>query len=144
MDSMRTITNEMFLELFAKRLFFDLIAEDLGLSDPKDVYAEFKRLLGLSAAGVGPAVLPVGGIPPAADRAFSMVAEELRRSIDLHGDWSDYSTDRMMDVIIRELMVEAGEAEKVGDLRGEHGMVRELAQVAGCCVKAITVLGGRV
>jgi hypothetical protein len=50
----------------------------------------------------------------------------------------------MMGVIIRELMVEAGEAEKVGDIHGKHGMIRELAQVAGCCVKAIAVLGGRV
>lgn len=74
---------------------------------------------------------------------FRLVVKEYQRSVLLHGDWSDYSTDRMMGVIIHELMVEAGEAEKRGDITGEHGLVNELVQVASCCMKAAMVLSVR-
>lgn len=75
--------------------------------------------------------------------ALSLVLNEHADSIAKHGSWHDYTIDQMMAVIINELMVEAGGAEAVGDLHGEHGVIRELAQVAACCVKAIMVLSGR-
>lgn len=144
MTPLRTVTEEVFLDMFVKRMYFELIQEELPLFTPKEVLAEVIRLKGLSAAGVGPAVLPVGALPPGADRAFSLVADELRRSIELHGDWSGYSLDQMLSVIAAE-WIEVGEAEARGDLHGEHGLVRELAQVASSSVKTmISALGGRV
>lgn len=74
---------------------------------------------------------------------LALVLDEHARSVHLHGTWSDYSIEQMMSVIINELMVEAGGAEAKGDLHGEHGVIRELAQVAACCIKAIMVLSGR-
>lgn len=71
---------------------------------------------------------------------LDMILAEHSRSVELHGDWSDYTVDQMMAVIINELMVEAGGAEQRGDIHGEHGVVRELSQVANCCIKAIMVL----
>jgi len=75
--------------------------------------------------------------------ALDMILEEREASIVKYGDWHDYTLEQMMPVIIHELMVEAGGAEAVGDLHGEHGVVRELAQVASCCIKAIMVLSER-
>lgn len=75
--------------------------------------------------------------------ALNMVLKERQRSIQLHGLWRDYSLEQMMSVIINELMVEAGAAESVGDIHGEHGVIRELSQVAACCIKAIMVLSDR-
>lgn len=75
--------------------------------------------------------------------AMDMVMAEYRRSVEMHGSWWDYSTEQMLSVIINELMVEAGDAEKIGDIHGEHGMIRELAQVAATSIKAMMVLSGR-
>ncbi|MDD2367035.1 MAG: hypothetical protein PHN84_12805 [Desulfuromonadaceae bacterium] len=75
--------------------------------------------------------------------AFDDIIREYNRSVDLHGDWSDYTTEQMMAVIVNELMVEAGDAELRGDLHGPHGVICELSQVAVCCIKAIIVLSGR-
>lgn len=72
---------------------------------------------------------------------FDMVTAEYHRSVELHGTWFDYTPDQMMAVIINELMLEAGSAEARGDIHGEHGMIRELVQVASCCMKAVMVLG---
>lgn len=143
MMPLRSVPEDVFIDMFIKRLYFDLIAEELKLSAPKEILAEVRRLNSLSAAGVVPAVLPVGGPPPVADRAFSLVSDELQRSIVRHGDWSNYSVDQMLSVIAAE-WIEVGEAEARDDLLGEHGMLSELAQVAACCVKALWVLGGRV
>lgn len=74
---------------------------------------------------------------------FDMVTTEYQRSVKLHGIWWDYTPDQMMAVIINELMLEAGSAEARGDIHGEHGMIRELVQVASCCMKAVMVLSGR-
>lgn len=71
------------------------------------------------------------------------VLKEFDRGVSIHGDWSEYTTDQMLAQIIHELMVEAGEAEKVGDITGEHGMIRELIQVAACSIKAAMVLSKR-
>lgn len=75
--------------------------------------------------------------------AMDMVLTEHSRSVQLHGDWRDYSTEQMMAQIIHELMIEAGDAESRGDVHGDHGVVRELAQVSACCIKAIMVLSDR-
>ena len=75
--------------------------------------------------------------------ALDMVLTEHARSVQLHGDWQNYNVDQMMAEIINELMMEAGEAAGRLDLHGEHGMVRELSQVAACCIKAMMVLSGR-
>jgi hypothetical protein len=75
--------------------------------------------------------------------ALRMVMEEYMRGIAKHGDWSNYSEEQMMSAIINELMVEAGDAEQRGDIHGPHGMIRELAQVAACSIKAMVVLSGR-
>jgi hypothetical protein len=74
---------------------------------------------------------------------LDMVLKERQRSIELHGTWYDYTTDQMMAVITHELMMEAGEAAVIGNIHGEHGVIRELTQVASCCIKAIMVLSGR-
>lgn len=71
---------------------------------------------------------------------FVMITKEHQRSVELHGTWWDYTPDQMMSVIINELMMEAGAAEARGDIHGEHGMIRELIQVAVCCIKAVMVL----
>lgn len=75
--------------------------------------------------------------------AMDLVLTEHARSVQLHGDWKDYSVDQMMSVTINELMMEAGDAAGRGDLHGEHGIIRELAQTASCCIKAIMVLSDR-
>lgn len=41
---MRTVTEEQFLEVFAKSIFFDLIADELRLKDPKEVFEEVRRI----------------------------------------------------------------------------------------------------
>lgn len=144
MMAVRSVPEDVYLDMFLKRLYFDHLLEEFQITDPKELVSEIRRLKALSAAGVGPAVLPVGVLPPGADRAFSLVADELRRSIDLHGDWSGYSLDQMLSVIAAE-WIEVGEAEARGDLHGEHGLVRELAQVASSSIKTmISALGGRV
>jgi len=75
--------------------------------------------------------------------ALDLILAEHARSVQKHGTWSDYSLEQMMAVIINELMVEAGEAEARDDLHGAHGVIRELAQVSACCIKAIMVLSNR-
>ncbi len=75
--------------------------------------------------------------------ALDMVLTEHHLSVQKHGPWHDYSVDQMMSVIINELMVEAGGAEAAGDICGPHGVIRELAQVSACCLKAIMVLSDR-
>lgn len=75
--------------------------------------------------------------------AIGMVLTEHARGVQLHGTWHDYSVEQMMAAIINELAVEACDAESVGDIHGEHGVIRELTQVAACCLKAIVVLMGR-
>lgn len=42
---MRTVSNDQFMEMFAKRLYFDLIADAVGLEDPWAIFAEVKRLV---------------------------------------------------------------------------------------------------
>lgn len=74
---------------------------------------------------------------------FDMVTAEYHRSVELHGDWYDYTPDQMMAVIINELVMEAGDAEARGDILGEHGMIRELVQTAVCCIKGALVLSVR-
>lgn len=75
--------------------------------------------------------------------AIDMVLSEHARSVALYGHWNDYTTEQMMSVIIHELMHEAGDAEQRGDIDGEHGVIRELSQVASCCIKAMIVLSDR-
>ncbi|MHB1051372.1 MAG: hypothetical protein ACYC09_14935 [Bacteroidota bacterium] len=75
--------------------------------------------------------------------ALDMILAEHARSVHLHGDWQNYTVDQMMAEIINKLMMEAGEAAGRLDLHGEHGMVRELSQVAACCIKAMMVLSDR-
>jgi len=75
--------------------------------------------------------------------AIDKVLDELVRSIELHGTWEDYSVSQMMSVIINELVVEAGNAECAGDIDGDHGVIRELLQVAACSIKAAMVLSSR-
>jgi len=75
---------------------------------------------------------------------LDLILEEHAKSVEKHGDWSDYTTEQMMSHTINELMVEAGDAERAGDLHGEHGVVRELAHTAVCCIKSIMVLSSRV
>lgn len=75
--------------------------------------------------------------------ALAVVLNEHAKSIKIYGDWADYTTDQMMAVIIDELMCEAVDAWHVNDLHGDHGMIRELAQVAATSIKAIQVLSGR-
>ena len=75
--------------------------------------------------------------------ALEAILTEHHHSVAKHGTWSDYSVDQMMAVIINELMVEAGGAESQGDIHGEHGVIRELTQVAVCCIKAMMVLSNR-
>lgn len=75
--------------------------------------------------------------------AVDMVFNEYAASVEKHGTWADYSLEQMMAVIIQELLMEAGDAESRGDLHGEHGVIRELAQVSACCIKAIMELSGR-
>ena len=75
--------------------------------------------------------------------ALDQVVSEFRRSVMLHGNWIDYTTEQMMAVIIHELMIEAGDAENRGDITGEHGVIRELFQVASCSIKAAMVLAAR-
>jgi hypothetical protein len=76
-------------------------------------------------------------------RAAEIVFNEYANSVERHGTWADYTIEQMMSVIIHELMVEAGGAEQIGDIHGDHGVIRELAQVAACCMKAIMVLVDR-
>lgn len=73
----------------------------------------------------------------------NIVLEEHVRSVQLHGTWHDYSVEQMMATIINELMVEAADAVTRDDIVGEHGVIRELSQVAACCMKAIMVLSDR-
>ena len=72
-----------------------------------------------------------------------LVAAEYARGVALYGDWSDYTLDQMMAVIINELMIEAAGAAAVGDMHGEHGVICELTQVSACCNKAVLVLLSR-
>lgn len=69
------------------------------------------------------------------------VMQALAESVDKHGDWSEYTIDQMMEVILDEIL-EVGEAEARADLLGDHGMIRELRQVAACCIKMSIRLGG--
>lgn len=71
---------------------------------------------------------------------LELVRAEYIRSVNDHGDWSDYTLDQMMAVIINELMVEAGGAEERGDILGEHGVIRELLQVSATSMKGAMVL----
>jgi hypothetical protein len=73
---------------------------------------------------------------------LNLILKERQRSIQLHGTWEDYTLPQMMSEIINELIIEAGNAECAGDIHGEHGVIRELTQVASCCIKAIMVLSG--
>lgn len=75
--------------------------------------------------------------------ALDMILKERQRSIQLHGTWEDYSIEQMTAVIVNELMVEAVGAVERGDIHGEHGVIRELAQVAACCIKEMMVLSQR-
>jgi hypothetical protein len=74
--------------------------------------------------------------------AVSLVLDELSHSIRKHGDWSDYTINQMMSVIIEELLIEAGNAETLRDIHGDHGMIKELAQVAATSIKAMIQLSG--
>ena len=62
------------------------------------------------------------------------VMSEVFRSIDIHGDWSDYSDDQMTDAITGEMM-EIDMALQARDVDGDHGMVREAVQAAACLIK---------
>lgn len=75
-NGMRTVPEALFMEFFCKRLYLDLIANELDLcgADPKTVFEEFKRLKAF-AVDLGFAVLPVGITPPDPDRAFSGVSD---------------------------------------------------------------------
>jgi len=75
--------------------------------------------------------------------ALAMILKERQRSIQLHGNWDDYSIEQMTAVIVNELMVEAVGAVERGDIHGEHGVIRELSQVAACCIKEMMVLSQR-
>lgn len=76
------------------------------------------------------------------NRILHKVRAELERSIELHGDWSDYSPFRMIDVIHTELK-EADNAAFEGDYYGKHGVYNELSQVAATAIKGMLVLRNR-
>lgn len=44
----RTIPESMFIDLFVKRIYFDMLAEVLRIESPASVLAEVKRLKGLA------------------------------------------------------------------------------------------------
>lgn len=75
--------------------------------------------------------------------ALDLILAEHSHSVQKHGTWEDYTVDQMMAEIINELMMEAGDAVGKNDIHGEHGVIRELSQVAACCIKAVMVLSGR-
>lgn len=62
------------------------------------------------------------------------VLRETFRSIDKHGDWSDYSEDEMAQAITGELL-EIDQALLAEDILGDHGTVRESIQAAACLIK---------
>ena len=67
------------------------------------------------------------------------IMQEMDASTIKHGDWSEYTTRRMLDVLIDE-MQELTLAVAMNDVHGEHGMVKEAIQVAACAVKMIVQL----
>ena len=62
------------------------------------------------------------------------VDAELQRSVGKYGDWSDYSVDEMIAAVLGELH-EVDVAIEAGDVAGDHGMVIEAIQAAGCLIK---------
>lgn len=77
------------------------------------------------------------------NRIIAKVRTELDRSIELHGDWHDYTPGRMLDVIHNELL-EAEVALQQEDIFGtEHSFYNELSQVAATAIKGMLVLRQR-
>jgi hypothetical protein len=74
---------------------------------------------------------------------LAAVLTEYNLSVEKHGDWQDYTLDQIMGVIQTEFMMEAAAAYNRGDLHGDHGVIRELSQVAACCIKTIVAVSGR-
>ena len=59
---------------------------------------------------------------------------ELKRSIEKHGNWDDYTLKQMWEKINDERQ-EVLDAEELEDYYGDHGVTIELLQMAVTCVK---------
>lgn len=76
------------------------------------------------------------------DHVLTKVRQELARSIEKHGDWSEYEPEDMIEKIGLEL-IEVDAAATIGDLYGHHGVYNELSHVAATAIKGMTVLRSR-
>ena len=68
------------------------------------------------------------------DVTLSLLQNELNYSIEKHGSWDGYTLRDMWQKVEDERL-EVIEAELVQDYTGEHGVARELLQMAVTCIK---------
>ena len=64
---------------------------------------------------------------------------EYDRSIELHGDWVDIDDEEQISAILGE-GEEVYSAYERNEVKGEHGQMKELVQLANCCGKRFNFL----
>lgn len=69
------------------------------------------------------------------EEALALIEAELKHAREKHGEhFSDWIE---MYIALCEEITEISSAIIKGDIHGEHGVKRELAQVAAVCIKAL-------
>ena len=71
------------------------------------------------------------------------VMTEVNDGVKKHGAWDDYDLYEMQAATTGELL-ELDDALRRSDLTGQHGMIREAIQAAGCLVKMVVQIESRL
>jgi len=78
---------------------------------------------------------------PLSDFMYAL-CKEYDKSLELHRDWSLIEDVDQLNAIDQEF-TEVLEAYRIDDVKGEHGELNELVQVANCCGKRFNILKKR-